>query len=139
MNWVTGLLGVVGQGIGALFGFKGEQAKTVQKALDILKATSDVDSQAVAAAAQIISAEASNDSWLASNWRPLFMVLFGSLIVARWFGYMPPNMSETELLEVYGLFKIGLGGYIGSRGLEKMVTTMGLQSTIKKFIEKKIV
>jgi hypothetical protein len=135
---ITGILSVLGEGIKGFFGLKKSQGKVVEGALDVLKQANDVDSQAVAAAAQIITAEANNSSWLASNWRPLFMVFFGVLIGLRWFGYTPPNMSEIELLEIYGLFKLGLGGYIGSRGLEKIVTGLGIQGTLKKFIDKKL-
>lgn len=138
MGWLTALFGTLGSGIKGFFGFKGEQARTVQSALEVLKQSADTDAQAVAAASSIITAEINSGSWLAQNWRPLFMVFFGILIGLRWFGYTPPNMSETELLEIYGLFKIGLGGYIGSRGLEKMVASLGIQGTLKKFIEKKL-
>ena len=110
----------------------------MQQSIDLLGKSSDIDAAAVAAAAQIISAEANNSSWLASNWRPLFMLMFGAMICARWFGYEPPNMSPQELEKIYGLFEMGLGGYIGSRGLEKIVATLGIQRTLGKFLEKKL-
>lgn len=135
---IGGLFGLLGSGISGFFGFKGEQAKVVQQSIELLGKTNDVDAQAIVAAAQIISAEANNSSWLAANWRPLFMVMFGIMIMARWFGYTPPNMSEAELAHVYELFQIGLGGYIGSRGIEKVVTTLGLQRTLRDFIAKKL-
>lgn len=138
MSWLTGLLGVLGSGISGFFGLKKSQGEVVQNALTVLEKSNDVDAQAVAAAAQIISTEANSQSWLAKNWRPLFMVFFGILIGARWFGYVPPNMSEAELMEIYGLFKMGIGGYIGSRGLEKIITSLGLNNTLRKFIEKKL-
>ena len=136
---IGGLFSLIGGGISSFFGFKGEQAKVMQQSIDLLSKTNDVDAAAVAAAAQIISAEANNTSWLASNWRPLFMLMFGSMICARWFGYTPPNMSPEELNHIYGLFELGLGGYIGSRGLEKMVTTLGIQKTLGQFITQKLI
>lgn len=136
---IGGLLSLIGGGISSFFGFKGEQAKVMQQSIDLLSKTNDVDAAAVAAAAQIISAEANNTSWLASNWRPLFMLMFGSMICARWFGYTPPNMSPEELNHIYGLFELGLGGYIGSRGLEKIITTLGIQKTLGQFITQKLI
>lgn len=135
---IGGLFSLIGSGVSSFFGFKGEQAKVMQQSIDLLGKSSDIDAAAVAAAAQIISAEANNSSWLASNWRPLFMLMFGSMICARWFGYTPPNMSPEELNHIYGLFEMGLGGYIGSRGLEKIIATLGIQKTLGKFLEKKL-
>lgn len=135
---IGGLFGLIGSGLSGLFGFKGEQAKVVGQAVDLLSKTTDVDAQAVAAVAQIITAEATSESWLARNWRPLFMIMFGGMIVSRWFGHVPPNMSPTELDHVYSLFEMGLGGYIGSRGLEKVIATLGIQRTLSSFINKKL-
>lgn len=135
---IGGLFGMIGGGISSFFGFKGEQAKVVQQSVELLSKTSDVDAAAVVAAAQIITAEANSSSWLASNWRPLFMLMFGTMICARWFGYEPPNMSPQELEKIYGLFEIGLMGYIGSRGIEKVVMSLGIQKTLGEFIKKKL-
>lgn len=74
----------------------------------------------IEAAAQVIVAEAQGDSWLQRNWRPLLMCLFGVIvannyIVHPWFGVpmlpLPPDMWE--------LLKIGVGGYVVGRSVEK--------------------
>ena len=49
-----------------------------------------------AAAADIIKAEAESKHWLTSNWRPITMLVFVVLIVARWFGWAAPGLSEAE-------------------------------------------
>jgi len=72
------------------------------------------------AAAQIINTEAASRHWLAANWRPLTMLIFVGLIVARWLGWTADNMSEAEYLELYDLMKIGLGGYVIGRSAEKI-------------------
>ena len=86
------------------------QKQLVQHSADIEKA-----------AASIINTEAASKHWLAANWRPLTMLVFVGLIVARWLGYSAEGMTEAEYLEVYSLIKIGLGGYVVGRSAEKIV------------------
>ena len=73
------------------------------------------------AAADIIKTEAASAHWLAANWRPITMLVFVGLVVARWMGYTAPGMTEAEYLSVYDLIKIGLGGYVIGRSAEKIV------------------
>lgn len=70
-------------------------------------------------AASIIRAEASGDSFLQRSWRPITMLVFVALIVARWLGVAAPGMTEAEYLSVYELIKLGLGGYVVGRSVEK--------------------
>jgi hypothetical protein len=76
------------------------------------------------AAAGIINTEAASKHWLAANWRPLTMLTFVALIVARWLGWTADNMSEAEYLELYDLMKIGLGGYVIGRSAEKIAPAL---------------
>lgn len=73
------------------------------------------------AAAEVVKAEAQSSHWLAANWRPLTMLTFVGLVVARWFGFTAPGMTEMEYLSIYDLIKIGLGGYVIGRSAEKIV------------------
>lgn len=82
------------------------------------------------AAAAIIQAEAASRHWLAANWRPLTMLTFVALIVSRWLGYAAPNLSEAEILELWAIVKIGLGGYVVGRSVEK--TLPGILEAVKK-------
>lgn len=75
-------------------------------------------------AAEIIKTEAASESWLASNWRPLVMVTFASLIVARWFGFAAPNLSEAEYLKLWSIVEFGLGGYVVGRSAEKIAVSV---------------
>lgn len=68
----------------------------------------------------VITAEAGGDSWLQRNWRPLTMMTFLGLVVSYWFGYSPPNLSEAIILDLFSLIKIGLGGYVVGRSVEKV-------------------
>ena len=71
------------------------------------------------ARADIVKAEAASENWLASSWRPILMLTFGALIVARWFGWAAPNLSEAEYLKLWSIVELGLGGYVIGRSVEK--------------------
>lgn len=77
-----------------------------------------------AAAADIIKTEAASSHWLASNWRPLTMIIFVCLIVARWFGWAAPGLSEAEYLKLWSIVEFGLGGYVIGRSVEKIAPTV---------------
>ena len=76
------------------------------------------------AAGQIIKTEAASSHWLAANWRPLTMLTFTGLIVARWFGFAAPELSEAEYLALWDIVEIGIGGYIVGRSAEKIVPSL---------------
>ena len=73
------------------------------------------------AQANIILAEAKSDGFLTKNWRPLTMLVFVGLIVARWFGWSAENLTPAEYLELWSIVKIGLGGYVVGRSVEKTI------------------
>lgn len=71
------------------------------------------------AAASIVKAEAESENWLTSSWRPILMLVFGSLIVARWFGFTAPGITEAVELKLWGILEVGIGGYVIGRSVEK--------------------
>ncbi|WP_422490826.1 3TM-type holin [Endozoicomonas sp. ALE010] len=70
--------------------------------------------------AGVIKVEAQGDGWLQRSWRPIVMLVFTALIVARWLGWSAPDLSEAVELKLFSIVQIGLGGYIASRGIEKV-------------------
>ena len=76
------------------------------------------------AQAQIVQAEAASSNWLASSWRPITMLTFVCLIVARWFGWAAPNLSVEEYLKLWDIVQLGLGGYVIGRSVEKVVPSI---------------
>ena len=70
---------------------------------------------------EIILSEARGKSWLQSNWRPGMMVLFAGMLLSYWFGYVPHNLSQATLDQLFGLLKIGIGGYVVGRTVEKAI------------------
>ena len=73
------------------------------------------------ARADIIKAEASSESWLAQSWRPILMLTFGALIVARWMGFAAPGISEDEILKLWSIVELGITGYVVGRTAEKIL------------------
>src|SRR3990167_1677357 len=139
------IFGAIFSGIGAvvkgIFGLKTEQANIVQQAI---KAASDVnnsEAQREMAQAQILVSEMNSGSWLGRNWRPLLMMVFCGIIISFWFGYVPPHLNapmSPMMMEIFELIKIGMGGYIGGRSIEKIFNTLNLGKVLKAFIEKKV-
>jgi len=89
---------------------------------DIKMAIIEAGQNEMQAKKDIIVAEAQSESWLTKSWRPITMLSFLVLLFVYWFGFAPdyvvdnPNVVE----QVFQLLQIGIGGYIGSRGLEKV-------------------
>ena len=81
-------------------------------------------SELEAAAASIVAAEAKSDHWLTSTWRPIVMLTFTGLIVARWLGFSAPGITEAEVLKLWDIVQLGLGGYVIGRSAEKIVPAL---------------
>lgn len=71
----------------------------------------------------IVAAEAKSEHWLTATWRPITMLVFVTIIVARFFGFGAEDMTDAEYEKLWELLKIGIGGYISSRGIEKVIKT----------------
>jgi hypothetical protein len=76
------------------------------------------------AAGEIIKAEAQSEHWLAATWRPILMLTFGALIVARWVGWSAPGLAEAEVLALWDIVELGLGGYVIGRTVEKVAPSV---------------
>jgi hypothetical protein len=76
------------------------------------------------AASENIKTEAASQHWLAANWRPLTMVTFVVLIVARWFGYAAPELAPEEYLKLWDIVELGIGGYVVGRSVEKVAPSL---------------
>jgi hypothetical protein len=80
-------------------------------------------SKALELQTSIIIAEAQGESWLQRNWRPVTMLGFLTIIFMYWFGIQPENVSQETITELFGIIKIGLGGYVLGRSGEKIAKT----------------
>ena len=118
---ITALMPVLSKVAGSLFPDPEQQAKAQSEmTMQLLKHQGDIEQ----AASAIIKAEAESEHWLAANWRPITMLVFVALIVARWFGFAAPNLSEAEYLKLWSIVEFGLGGYVVGRSVEKIAPTI---------------
>ena len=76
----------------------------------------------IEAAAAVIVAEARSESWIARSWRPLLMLLFGVIIANN---YLVVPLFGTPAADIppdmWDLLKLGVGGYVLGRSVEKGV------------------
>lgn len=98
------------------------QLEQIFKNADLTKFVEQIRAQK-----DIIVAEAQSESWLARNWRPGIMALFGIIIannyiVHPWLSLMfDINVVMDIPPQMWQLLKIGLGGYVVGRSTEKAV------------------
>lgn len=118
---VGAVVGLVGKAIDAAFPDATERERVKGAVLGQIYRLAEVELQG---AINIILAEASGGSWLQRNWRPLTMLAFVSLIAAHWLGFTPPGLSEAERLSLLDLVKIGLGGYIAAKSMERIAPSV---------------
>lgn len=79
----------------------------------------------------VIEAEMRGEGWLQRNWRPIVAVCFAFIVVfyglitpiaVGWFGAPPVRIGDQLLGWIMDAVVICLGGYIGGRSLEKVVS-----------------
>lgn len=121
MNPLAGALAIGNTLIERLF--PSPEAKDKAK-LELLALAQSGELTKFTAVAEIIKTEAASSHWLAANWRPILMLTFGALIVARWLGWAAPDLSEAEYLKLWSIVELGLGGYIIGRSAEKIVPSV---------------
>jgi hypothetical protein len=90
------------------------QIKQVENQL--LAKVIDYESQLLSSKDKIITAEATGQSWLQRNWRPITMLTFLVLVVLDSFGVLANPLAP----EAWTLLQIGLGGYVVGRSAEKI-------------------
>ena len=118
---ITAVLNVGGKLIDRLFP---DPTQKAQANLALLELAQKGELTEFAARAEIVKTEAASSHWLAANWRPLVMLTFAGLIVARWFGLAAPELSEAEYLKLWSIVEFGLGGYVVGRSVEKVVPSV---------------
>jgi Holin of 3TMs, for gene-transfer release len=103
---------------------KADLEQAMQKG-DLEKFQEDMEARS-----KIIIAEAQSQSWIARNWRPIIMLLFGVIIANNyilnpWFDCLF-NIHVTMAIppDMWALLKLGIGGYIVGRSAEKVVTNL---------------
>jgi len=79
------------------------------------------------AAMSVIVAESKSEHWIVAAWRPITMLVFVAIIANNYllYPYLSLFWHSAPLLELppdlWELLKIGLGGYVVGRSVEKAV------------------
>jgi len=104
------------------------KAKLLEIQAGVITQSIELEKTAINAKTAIIIQEAKSDSWLTRSWRPIVMLSLTGSVLAYWFGFTPTDLSTglsmipLEIVNrMYSLVQIGVGGYIASRGAEKII------------------
>ena len=147
------ILTTIGTGISAAFGFIKDIILPVERIIDNLHTSDEekhelrnklaelenamqmkvieYETKLMEAQSSIIQTEIKSDSWLTKTWRPSMMVFFATLLGMYWFDVTPANLTQETIDNLFGLLKIGIGGYIIGRSAQDLVPKV-----IDKFKEK---
>ena len=90
--------------------------------LTLLTKEYDIIQKEIEAKRDIIVAEATGQSWIQRNWRPITMLVFVYIIAHNFI--ISPLLSLDQLPippDMWDLLKLGMGGYIIGRSAEKIV------------------
>jgi hypothetical protein len=90
------------------------QIKAVEN--ELLAKVIDYETKLLQGKTAIITAEATGQSWIQRNWRPITMLTFLALVVLDSFGLLHSELAP----EAWMLLQIGLGGYVAGRSAEKV-------------------
>jgi len=85
----------------------------------------EFEAKLIEAQTALIKADATGRSWLQRNWRPITMLTFLFLVVADSYGWLVNPLSD----KAWELLKIGLGGYVVGRSVEKTLPSTLTQVT----------
>ncbi|WP_442489390.1 3TM-type holin [Halomonas litopenaei] len=131
MNLIGNILGTVAGPVMEVI----DQAVTDKDQANRLKAELrhrliDQQDAGLQARMKVILAEATGESWLQRNWRPLLMTVIVAIVannylLAPYLGAMFGVGLQLELPEqLWNLMTLGVGGYIAGRSGEKIAGTL---------------
>ena len=112
------------------------KTKLIGLQLESMRSILDFERAELAAKSEIIVAEAKGESWVQRSWRPVTMLTFVALVVARWLGLTADTVGPELELQLMSLIKIGLGGYVAGRSIEKVAKTVDIKGILQANKEK---
>ena len=75
--------------------------------------------QVADAQAEVIKTEMKGN-FLQKSWRPITMLTMVVILVCKWFAFTDSSIPLELEVELMSLLKIGIGGYIGGRSIQKV-------------------
>ena len=104
-----------------------DPAQRAEAEANLLKLHQAGELKELESATSIIVAEAKSDHWIVAAWRPITMLTFTAIVANNYivYPYLSLFWDAAPVLslppEMWGLMKIGLGGYVVGRSAEKVV------------------
>jgi Holin of 3TMs, for gene-transfer release len=100
-----------------------DKAQEAQDAAAFKIAQLVADTDVFKAQAAIVAAEAGGTG-IKAWWRPVTMLTFVAIVVARFLGFDAHAMTPADYEKLWTLIQIGLGGYVGGRSVEKVAAVI---------------
>jgi hypothetical protein len=97
-----------------------KQAEINMMLLELEARAMEADTKLDSFRTDIIVAEANGEGYIQRNWRPITMLTFVGLVVAKWFGFAAPGVTEEIEMKLFDIIQLGLGGYVIGRSAEKV-------------------
>ncbi len=100
----------------------------IQDPTKILEQVAKLETTFLEAQSKIISTEAKSEHWITASWRPITMLVFVFIIASNYiitpyamaiFSFKIPPIEIPP--DMWDLLKLGLTGYVLSRGAEKAI------------------
>lgn len=124
-------LGIVGKFAGKLIDKVGDYFPTPEEKLkakaEIMSMINEQELEELDIRMKAIVAEAQSGSWIAANWRPCIMLMFGFIVANNYIiaPYASAMFGVSVSLplppDLWSLLKLGIGGYVVGRSVEKSV------------------
>lgn len=97
-----------------------QKARLLEVQANVMQQALDYERGALESKAKIVQTEAASEHVITATWRPIVMLCFCGLAVGDALGLLPNPLAP----EAWTLLQIGIGGYVVSRGSEKIVKTI---------------
>ncbi|SFT96182.1 holin family protein [Halomonas saccharevitans] len=131
MNLIANILGTVaGPVMEVIDQAVTDKDQAARLKADLQRRLIDQQDAGLKARMQVVLAEATGESWLQRNWRPILMLVIVAIVannylLAPYLGAMFGVGLHLELPEpLWNLMTLGVGGYIAGRSGEKIAGTL---------------
>lgn len=128
IDLIAGIFKPAAELVDSLHTSEDERLRHKERLLDVQAAAMqrvfDYETEALKARANIVNTEAGAEHWVTATWRPIVMLTFTGLVVARFLGFEAEGMTQSEYEALWELITIGLAGYTVARSGEKIAKTI---------------
>jgi|TARA_R110001583_G_scaffold27983_1_gene99431 hypothetical protein len=107
-----------------------DKTKIAELDAELSKMAKSGELEVIASKFGVIQAEANSKHFITAAWRPITMLTFVAIIANNYllYPYLSLFWNQAPVLDIppdmWGLLKIGLGGYVVGRSAEKIVSAV---------------